>query len=84
MADSNYVNWYTAQNYDRVQLILPKGSKERIKEEAKKSNQTVCEYIRSFLPDWLICERKYIRKKEGLNDERLYSGIGNNADTEQG
>lgn len=73
----SYVNWYNAQNYDRVTLMLPKGSLARLKEEAEKNGVSVNEYVKGFLPRSLIVERVF-KGKRGNNDIRKVcdSGVG--------
>ena len=66
-----YGNWYTSQNYDRLSIFLPKGSREKIKAEAKKKGLSINEFVRSFLPNELFSERIYKGKRETRND---YSG----------
>lgn len=60
----SYVNWYNSQNYDRVTLMLPKGSLVRLKEEAEKSGVSVNEYVKGFLPRNLIAERVFKGKRD--------------------
>lgn len=60
----SYVNWYNAHNYDRVTLMLPKGSLARLKEEAEKKGVSVNEYVKGFLPRNLIAERVFKGKRE--------------------
>lgn len=47
-----YQNDYIAENYDRVNLTLPKGEKERIKELAKEKGLSLNEYIRSAVEEF--------------------------------
>jgi len=61
---TDYINWYTKENYDRLSVFLPKGSRDRIKEEAKAKGLSLNEFVRSFIPDELIADREYIGKRE--------------------
>lgn len=72
MRDSKYINWYTSANYDRLNIFLPKGSRERIKQEAKSKGQSLNEFIKSLIPERLIAERAYIGKVEKKNDNSGY------------
>lgn len=65
---SNYVNWYNAQNYDRVIVLLPKGSREKIKAAAKEKGLSANEFIKGFLPKELIAERQFVRKNGGTEE----------------
>ena len=77
---AKYTNWYNGQNYDRLNIFLPKGSKERIRKEAQKRGVSLNEYIRNLIPRRLLTERKYIGKKD-FNDEN--TGINDSKRTEQ-
>lgn len=61
---TDYINWYTKENYDRLSVFLPKGSREMIKAEAKAKGLSLNEFVRSFIPDSLIADREYIGKRE--------------------
>ncbi len=52
--DYDYINEFNRQAYDRITLIVPKGTKERIKEQAKKHGMNSSQYIVSLIPKWLI------------------------------
>lgn len=43
-----YKNKFRAENYDRVELALPKGRKAVLKEKAKDNGMSVSEYINSL------------------------------------
>ena len=75
--DSKYINWYTSANYDRLNIFLPKGSRERIKQEAKSKGKSLNEFIRSLIPERLIAEREYIGRTEKKNDDTDYPGFQN-------
>lgn len=40
-----YQNEFNKANYDRVEIIMPKGYKAVVKEKAKTAGQSVSEYI---------------------------------------
>lgn len=42
-------NEYNAANYDRVTIMLPKGSKDRLKEQAQKSGKSVNAFLREII-----------------------------------
>ncbi len=53
---AEYKNKWNAENYDRVGLMLPKGSKEIIKEAAKKSGNSLNKYITVAISDKLVAD----------------------------
>ena len=44
-----YMNEYNRNNYDRVNLTMPKGKKPLVKERAKALNKSVNEYINDLI-----------------------------------
>lgn len=56
----NYKNVYNKIHYDRISLTVPKGIKEKIKEQANRNNMSVNEYIWSAI-------FKDMYSSEGLN-----------------
>lgn len=50
----SYINEFAEKNYDRITLIVPKGSKESIKEAAKSAGKNVSEFITDMIPKSLI------------------------------
>lgn len=48
-----YQNEFIKQKYDRVNLTVPKGKKEKIKEAAKAAGQSVNEYINSAIDNYM-------------------------------
>lgn len=71
----SYVNWYNSQNYDRVTLMLPKGSLARLKGEAEKNGVSVNEYVKGFLPKAVFAERVFKGKRD-TNDIRKVCDSG--------
>lgn len=67
--DTSYINWYNSQNYDRLTIVVPKGTKDNIKAEAGLNGQSVNEYLLSLIPERLISERKRVGKKERWNEK---------------
>lgn len=48
-----YQNEFIKQKYDRVNLTVPKGKKEKIKAAAKAAGQSVNEYINSAIDSYI-------------------------------
>lgn len=69
MRDTHYINWYNSQNYDRLLILAPKGTKEKVKEAARASGKSMNEFLKSLIPSKLIGEREYIGRR-ALNDDR--------------
>ena len=44
-----YQNQYNREKYDRVNLTMPKGQKEVVRQQAKKRGQSVNEYINAII-----------------------------------
>ncbi len=62
--DLDYITWYNNQNYDRVTIIVPKGTRENIKAEAKRQGKSANEFLIGFIPKQLIAERVYVGRTE--------------------
>lgn len=45
----SYQNSFIKEKYDRINLLVPKGTKEKIKERAKKKGLSMNEYINQKL-----------------------------------
>ena len=43
-----YQNEFKKKNYDRFELVMPKGQKEVIKQRAKAAGQSISEYTVSY------------------------------------
>lgn len=43
---TDYKNRYAAEKYDRIGLMLKKGSKDKLLEAAKASNESINSYIK--------------------------------------
>ena len=48
-----FQNEFIKQKYDRVNLTVPKGKKEKIKAAAKAAGQSVNEYINSAIDSYM-------------------------------
>ena len=48
-----YQNEFIKQKYDRVNLTVPKGKKEKIKAAAKAAGQSVNEYMNSAIDSYM-------------------------------
>lgn len=48
-----YQNEFIKQKYDRVNLTVPKGKKEKIRAAAKAAGQSVNEYINSAIDSYI-------------------------------
>ena len=48
-----YQNEFIKQKYDRVNLTVPKGKKEKINAAAKAAGQSVNEYINSAIDSYM-------------------------------
>ena len=46
---TKYKNDFNKQNYDRINLMIPKGKKDELKELAKEAGISVNEYINRVL-----------------------------------
>ena len=44
-----YNNRFIAQSYDRINLIVPKGNKDRIKAHAEKNGESINRYINRLI-----------------------------------
>lgn len=53
---TEYKNKYAAENYDRVGLMLPKGTKDIIKSAAQKSGNSINSYIYAAISDKLTAD----------------------------
>ena len=60
-----YINEFANENYDRITILVPKGSKELIRAIAKSRNQNVSDFITSLMPRSLIGKWK----KKGQEQE---------------
>lgn len=71
MNRTEYKNEYYKEHYDRINLALPKGEKEKIKNAAKGLGMSINEYLYALVCDDLATgESKFGKKKQGFNTEQ--------------
>ncbi len=46
-----YQNEFKKKNYDRFELVMPKGQKEVIRKQAKMAGQSISEYINTAITE---------------------------------
>ncbi len=51
-----YQNEFKKKNYDRFELVMPKGQKEVIRQRAKAAGQSISEYINSAITEKMAKE----------------------------
>lgn len=72
MDNIEYKNRYKKNHYDRIELAVPKGQKEKIKEVASGIGMSVNEYLfQLFCDDLQTGESRLGKKKQGFNQEQL-------------
>lgn len=69
-----YINSFAEQNYDRITVLVPKGSRERIKNAAKACGQTTSDFIVNLIPRSLVGKWK----KKGQDVEQADSAVPDN------
>lgn len=47
----NYINEYNRENYERIGLMLPKGTKARLAKTGQKTNTLIRELILNYLDE---------------------------------
>ena len=52
--DYEYINEFSKTAYDRITIIVPKGSKERIQRAAKNAGQSTSDFIVNLIPRSLV------------------------------
>lgn len=52
----NYVNQYNKNHYDRVIVLVPKGTLQNIRKEALNEGISASEYMRRLIPKRLLTE----------------------------
>ncbi len=71
MNRTEYKNKFYKEHYDRINLALPKGEKERIKNIASLLGMSVNEYLYALICDDLAFgESKLGKKKQGFREEQ--------------
>lgn len=51
-----YQNEFKKKNYDRFELVMPKGQKEAVRQHAKAAGQSISEYINSAITEKMARE----------------------------
>lgn len=70
MNRTKYKNNYNKNNYDRINLVLPKGEKAKLKEECENMDMSINEYIKLLIQEDLKTgESKLKIKICGFSDE---------------
>lgn len=54
---NKYIQEYNKKNYDRVNLILPKGEKEKLKAIAKEKGESLNSYIVAAITKRILDEK---------------------------
>lgn len=54
---NKYIQEYNKKNYDRVNLILPKGEKEKLKAIAKEKGESLNSYIVTAITKRILDEK---------------------------
>ena len=71
MGRTEYKNQYRAANYDRIELAVPKGEKEKIQAAAAGLGMSVNEYLFALVcEDMAAGNSKLGEKKQGFNDNQ--------------
>lgn len=71
MNRTEYKNQFYKEHYDRINLAIPKGERERIRNVAATLGMAVNEYIYALICDDIATGRsKFGEKKQGFNEEQ--------------
>lgn len=65
-----YKNQYTKEHYDRINLVIPKGQKERIKHACYCNGVSVNDYLFRLISVDLSGESRVL-KQQGFTDEQI-------------
>ena len=68
----NYVNQYNKNHYDRLIVLVPKGSLERIRLEALNNGVSASEFVRRLIPKHLLTEGENEDDCSGIEEERKF------------
>lgn len=63
-AQQKAVNKYMKENYDRVNLTMVKGRKERVRAHAEKNGESLNGFINRAIDEAMERDRKEIRKDD--------------------
>ena len=71
MNRTEYRNQFCKDHYDRINLAIPKGERERVKMAASGLGMSVNEYLYALIcDDPASGESKFGKKKQGFNEEQ--------------
>ena len=71
MSRTEYKNKFARERYDRLNLVLPKGQKDVLKEQCDKMELSVNEYIRLLIQDDMKSGTSKLKEKmSGFTDEQ--------------
>ena len=71
MSRTEYKNKFARERYDRLNLVLPKGQKDVLKEQCDKMELSVNEYIKLLIQDDMKSGTSKLKEKmSGFTDEQ--------------
>ena len=71
MNRTEYKNQFYKEHYDRINLAIPKGEKERIRKTAESLGMAINEYIYALICDDIATGRsRFGEKKQGFSEEQ--------------
>lgn len=66
-----YINMFRNEKYDRLEVILPKGTKERVKQQAQAAGMSTSEYIAELVAaDVSGCCGRIAKKRQFTDEQR--------------
>ena len=68
----NYVNQYNKDHYDRLIVLVPKGSLGEIRKEALKEGISASEFVRRLIPKHLLTKGENEDDCSGIEEERKF------------
>lgn len=70
MSRTEYKNQHRKNSYDRIDLIVPKGVKEKVRQAADGAGMSVSEYLYSLVCEDLASgESRLVQKMQGFTEE---------------
>lgn len=71
MSRTEYSNTYKKEHYDRINVLLPKGMKDKIKEASESMDASISEYLMLLVSEDLSTGKsKLAEKKKGFTPEQ--------------
>lgn len=70
----NYVNQYNKDHYDRLIVLVPKGSLNKIRKEALTEGISASEFVRRLIPKHLLTKGENEDDCSGIEEERRFEG----------